>query len=220
MCRSLPSRPAVRYDELDGVTLDVHGTLVRLVDPMPALAAALRERGVERRREEIAAAFAAEGRFYDAHSHEGRDEASLADLGRRSAGVFLDALGAGLDPDEFAEPYVGALRFEPIDGARETLATLRAKGLRLAAVTNWDVSVHRWLAELGFRELLDVVVTAAETGARKPDGTPILAALAHIGADPRRAAHVGDAEIDRRAAEAAGVRFLRTPLRDAFAGWT
>src|SRR3989442_14922403 len=124
----------MRFADLGAVTVDAFGTLVRLADPVPALERALRARGVQPSREEIAAAFRAEVRYYVEHKLEGRDAESLARLRSTCAGVFLDALGAGLDPEEFAPGLVGALEFEPLPGAVDTLTALRLRGLRLAAV--------------------------------------------------------------------------------------
>src|SRR5436190_301346 len=84
----------MRFADLEAVTLDAFGTLVTLVDPLPALERALWEVGVSRSRGEIAAAFAAEAAYYRPRSLEGRDPETLADLQRRCAAGFLAALGA------------------------------------------------------------------------------------------------------------------------------
>src|SRR5512133_1371602 len=59
---------------LDGVTIDVYGTLVTLVDPVPALTAALAARDVERDRQAVAHAFRTEVAHYAQHSAEGHDD--------------------------------------------------------------------------------------------------------------------------------------------------
>ena len=92
--------------DLDAVTIDAFGTLITLRDPLATLRRVLRERGVDRTPEEVAAAFAEEGRYYRERSYEGADEASLALLRRDCAGVFLRALDADLDPEEFARHRV------------------------------------------------------------------------------------------------------------------
>jgi HAD superfamily hydrolase (TIGR01509 family) len=209
----------VSLADLDAVTLDAHGTLVDLVDPVPALTALVRDRGVDRPPDAVAAAFVAEARYYVERSHEGRDELSLARLRAECAGVFLAALGAELDPAEFAEPFVAALRFEPVEGARETVAALAARGLALAVVSNWDYALPAHLAAAGFGAI-PVVVTSAGAGAAKPDPRLFRLALERLGVDPARALHVGDSDADRLGAEAAGLRFRPAPLRQAFATWT
>jgi putative hydrolase of the HAD superfamily len=201
--------------DLDAVTIDAYGTLVTLRrDPADALRQALRERGVERTRDEVAAAFAVEARYYRERSHEGADEASLALLRRDCAAVFLDALGADLDPGEFAPAYVASLEFEPVPGAVEAVLALERLGLRLAVVSNWDVALREYLEELGLAEHFAAVVTSAEAGAPKPDPRIFELALERVGVRPERALHVGDSEADEEGARAAGMAFAPTPLAD------
>ena len=203
--------------QIDAVTLDLYGTLVTLRDPVPKLVETLHGRGIERTPTSVTAAFEAEFAYYGPHSHEGRDEQSVADLNRRCAEVFLDALGADLDPAEFAPSYVAALEFEVLRGAPESLRALRNRGLELAAVTNWDVTVHGRLIGLGLRPFFSHVVTSAEIGARKPDPAPFRRALELLRVAPERAVHIGDDEADRQGAAAAGMRFASAPLESALA---
>lgn len=203
----------MRFAELDAVTIDAFGTLVELIDPVRSLAAALRSHGVERADEHIAEAFAAEGRYYRAHVHEGADEEGLRDLHQRCAGVFLDALGAELDTRQFAPVYVGCLAFRTMDGVISALEALRSRGVALAVVGNWDLTVHHWLAELGLSHYFSVVVHAS----RKPDPSGLLRALGELAAQPGRSVHIGDEPADEEAAAAAGMRYLPAPLTQAVA---
>jgi putative hydrolase of the HAD superfamily len=200
--------------DLDAVTIDAFGTLITLRDPVAALRRALRERGVERTPEEIAAAFAEEGRYYRKRTHEGADEASLALLRRDCAGVFLRALDADLDPAEFAKPYVAALEFEPEPGAVEAVWELRRLGLRLAVVSNWDIALTGYLEQLGLAGRFETVVTSAEAGAPKPDPRIFRLALERLRVPPERALHIGDSEADEEGARAAGMAFAPAPLAD------
>lgn len=200
--------------DLDAVTIDAFGTLVTLRDPVDTLRQTLRERGVDRRREEVAAAFAEEGRYYRDRSHEGADEASLALLRRDCAAVFLDALEADLDPETFARPYVEALEFEPMPGAVDAVFALERLGLRLAVVSNWDVALHGYLEELALADHFATVVTSAEAGAPKPAPRIFELALERLHVRPERALHVGDSEADEEGARAAGMAFAPAPLAD------
>src|SRR5438067_5955373 len=155
----------MRFAELDAVTIDGFGTLLHLVDPVPALAGALREHGVERTPTEVAAAFAAEAAYYRPRALLGRDAESLAALRRECSAVFLSAAGAQLEPDDFVEPFVEALRFELVPGAIETARRLRARGLALAVVANWDCALPEHLQALGAGGLFTAVVTSAAAGA-------------------------------------------------------
>jgi FMN phosphatase YigB (HAD superfamily) len=203
----------MRFAELDAVTVDAFGTLVELIDPVPALGAALAARGTKRREEQIREAFAAEGRYYRAHIHEGADEEGLRDLHACCAGVFLEALGAELDPEGFAPDYVGCLHFRMIDGVSPALEVLRSRGLALAVVGNWDLTMHRWLDELGVASYFSVILHAS----RKPDPAGLQRALSELSVPPERALHIGDEPADAQAAAAAGMHYLPAPFADAVA---
>jgi HAD superfamily hydrolase (TIGR01509 family) len=203
----------VRAAGLDAVTLDAHGTLVRLADPVPTLMDVLAERGVERTHQTVLAGFRTEAAHYAPRASEGHDEESLTRLQRECAGVFLQAVEADLDPEEFAPAYVGALHFELLPGVVGSLERLRALGLELAVVANWDLSLRRLLEEIGLAHHFKVVVHAA--GKPVPDG--LLRALGELHVDPARALHIGDGEVDRDAAAAAGVQFAPAPVPAAVA---
>jgi putative hydrolase of the HAD superfamily len=200
-------------EELDAVTIDGFGTLLTLVDPIAELRGLLPDQDEA----QIELAFRAEGEYYAEHSHEARNATTLAQLRADCTQVFNDTLGANLTPDQ----YVGCLRFEVLPGVAETLRLLRAHGLSLAVVANWDYGLHEHLERHGLREAFDVVVVSAEVGARKPDPAPFRFALDQLGVEPGRALHVGDHRPhDEAGARAAGMRFAPTPLADAFAVWT
>jgi len=203
----------VNAAELDGVTVDAYGTLVTLVDPVPALTAALGERSVVRDHTTVAHGFRKEVAHYTQHSAEGHDKAGLAQLQRDCARVFLEAVKADLDPGEFAPVYAGAMHFEPLPGVGEALARLRSLGIELAVVANWDLTLHRLLGEISLVEHFRAIVHAA--GKPAPGG--LQRALEELGVEAGRALHIGDDEVDERAAAAAGMRFAPAPLPDAVA---
>jgi HAD superfamily hydrolase (TIGR01509 family) len=194
--------------DLDAVTLDAHGTLMQLRDPVPELVGALAERGVVRSAEVVKAGFLAEAAHYAPRAGEGHDEESLGRLQHECASVFLDAVESDLDVDEFTPAYVGSLRFELLPGVVESLERLQALGLTLAVVANWDLSVHRLLDEAGIGRYFATVVHAA----RKPAPDGILQALRELHVEPGRGLHVGDDEADEQAARAAGALFAWAPL--------
>ena len=202
--------------ELDAVTIDAYGTLVMLVDPVPELAAALSARDVTRERDVVAAGFRAEVTHYTTHSAEGHDEAGLAQLQRDCARVFLDAVDAELDAEEFAPVYAGAMQFELLPGVVAALEGLRSLGLELAVVANWDLTLHRLLDEVGLTPFFGAVVHAAG----KPSPGGLFRALSQLGIGASRAVHVGDDEVDRLAAEAAGMRVVVGSLPEAVASLT
>jgi HAD superfamily hydrolase (TIGR01509 family) len=203
----------VKAAELDAVTLDAYGTLVTLVDPVPALSAALAERDVVRDHETVVHGFRTEVAHYSEHSAEGHDEPGLARLQRECARVFLEAVGTDLDAGEFAPVYAAAMRFELLPGVVPALERLRSLGLELAVVGNWDLTLHRLLDEVDIARRMRVVVHAA--GKPAPDG--LLRSLEQMGVEPSRALHIGDDEVDERAAHGAGMQFATAPLVEAVA---
>jgi putative hydrolase of the HAD superfamily len=201
--------------DVEAVTIDAFGTLVALDDPVPRLRAALGARGVERGDDEVARAFAAEVAYYVPHSHEGRDEATLAQLRRDCAAIFLEAAQAEIPAEAFVDDFLGSLRFRLLDGAGGACRRLAGAGLRLAVVSNWDIGLHEHLAALGLDRLVDTVVTSAEAGAPKPDPAIWRLAFARLGVEAESAVHVGDSEEDADGAHAAGLRFEPAPLPTA-----
>lgn len=198
--------------ELDAVTVDAMGTVVELGDPVSRLQEALAQRGQQHDPDPVRDAFAAEVAYYVPRAHEGRDGESLAALRVACAGVFLEALDAKLDAEEFAPAFAAALVFHPLGGAERALARLRAAGLALACVSNWDLSLADYLEDAGLAHHFDAVVSSAEAGAPKPDEAVFRLAVERLGVEPERALHVGDGDGDRRGAVAAGLAFEPTPL--------
>jgi FMN phosphatase YigB (HAD superfamily) len=205
--------------QLDAVTFDANGTLLRLIDPVPALRDLLQDHGVDLPVEKVAVAFADEARYYAEHCVTGRDDESLAALRRDCLGVLLDSAGAYLDPALLLDGYVDAFSFEILPGVLGVLRQLRARGLALAVVSNWDVSMHTRLDELGLGGLVDVAVASSDAGASKPDREIFEHALGLLGVSPDRALHVGDSPADEDGAAAAGMHFAPVPVTTAFDGW-
>ena len=192
------------------VLLDALGALVGFAPPGPRLRTALAARGVEVSDRDAGAAVRAEIGHYRANLHRARDEASLAALRAACAEVVRDALPAtaGLPPRSLQEAVLEAFDFVAFPEVEAELRALRARGAALVVCSNWDVSLHDVLADVGLRPYLDGVVTSAELGVSKPDPAPFRAALALAGGPPAaRAVHVGDSlDEDVAGARAAGLQ--------------
>ena len=200
--------------ELDAVTIDAYGTLLELDEPVPRLAAALRARGIERSEQQVAAGVQAEAAYYAEHKREGRDAASLRQLRERCAGVFLAGADVGeLQAADFADAFSEGLVFVVIDGVEEALRRLRALGLVLAVVSNWDAGLPEHLERAALAHWFTEVVTSAAEGIAKPDPRLYTLTLERLGVDAARALHVGDDPVyDEEGARAAGMRFAPAPL--------
>jgi len=203
----------MRLAELDAVTIDAYGTLVRLTGPVPELQMGLAALGVEHDAEAVGLAFARESAYYREHSFEGRDEASLYDLRLRCVAIILDELGSDLEPAAFVDGFVAAMRFELLPDAGAALQKLRRHGLAVAVVSNWDVGLAQHLGGLGLGDV--TVVTSAQAGAPKPDPAVFTLALELLGVQASRALHVGDSDADEAGASAAGMQFAPAPLAQA-----
>ncbi len=183
------------------VFLDALGTIVELDPPWTHLAAEL---GVEPD-ERLAGAVRAEMAFYKAHAHEGTDAAALADLRRRCAELLSRELGRQVT----VEQMMASIRFRAYSDAAPALASLRARGLALVCVSNWDISLPQVLERCGLGADLDGVITSAGAGVRKPDPAIFIPALELASCRPAEALHVGDSpDEDRAGARAAGIRSL------------
>jgi putative hydrolase of the HAD superfamily len=198
--------------DLDAVTVDAMGTLVELDDPVGRLSEALRRWKVDRLREQVGAAFQGEVAYYLEHKLEARDAAGLADLRQTCAAVFLQGVDADIDPAEFSQAFLGSMVFAPVDGAVPALERIRAAGLSLACVSDWDIGLEEQLAKVGLDRLFEIVLTSAEVGAPKPEPPIFEQALHRLGVQANRAVHVGDGEGDSEGASAVGMAFEPVPL--------
>ncbi len=193
------------------VLLDGLGTLVALAPPWEALVAGLwRDYRIELGTEQAEWAFTAEMHYYRAHHLEGRDAASLAALRHRCAEVLHASLpphaASALSLRQVTALMLDSLRFSAYADVLSALTLLRARGLSLVVVSNWDVSLAPTLRGLGLGGCFDAVITSAQVGAAKPAPEVFRAALDLLGVSPREALHVGDdARLDVLGARAAGV---------------
>jgi putative hydrolase of the HAD superfamily len=186
------------------------GTLLTFEPPAPRLRAALRAAtGADVGEEAARRAIRAEISYYRAHLHLGSDAAGLERLRHEAAAAMRPELpdpAAGLAPEALVGALLDALRFHAYPEVPFTLRELHRRGFRLVVVSNWDVSLHERLDELGLTPLLDGAVASAEFGAAKPDPALFAHALALVGAEPARSWHAGDSvEADVKGALGAGL---------------
>jgi HAD superfamily hydrolase (TIGR01509 family) len=192
------------------VLLDALGTLVELQAPWPALVAQLDARGVAIDADQAQVALRAEMRHYRAHCQAAADRPALAALRAECTEVLREHLPAharGLDAGELQEALLASLRFAAYPEVAGELRALRAAGRRIVVVSNWDISLHDVLAELGLDVLLDGVVTSAEAGVSKPDPAIFARGLEVAGVAADEALYAGDdPQLDVEGARAAGLQ--------------
>lgn len=194
-----------------GLSLDAFGTILELQPPALPLVAELRDGwGIEVGEAEMWRAFAAEMTYYRAHHLEGHDPESLAGLRLRSAAVLLENLPEaardGLTAADLVPAMMRSIRFRPFADVADALRRLRSRGMPVVVVSNWDISLHDFIADSGLGPLVDQVVSSAEVGVAKPAPEPFQRGLELLGLMPSEVVHVGDdPDHDVAGARAAGI---------------
>lgn len=115
---------------------------------------------------------------------------------------------------EDALAYAGTIDYRELlpfmnmeEGFRETLEELQGR-LRLAICTNRSTSMEMVLEHFGLSGYFGCVMTASRVKNPKPHPEPLLRILDIFMIRPEEALFVGDSELDRQAAESAGVPFV------------
>lgn len=93
------------------------------------------------------------------------------------------------------------------EGLRETLEALKGR-VELAVCTNRASSMDLLLESFGLAPYFSCVMTAALVQNPKPHPEPLWKVLERYGIAPEEALFIGDSEVDRQAADAAGVPFV------------
>jgi phosphoglycolate phosphatase len=100
----------------------------------------------------------------------------------------------------------------PFRGVREGLDAMRAKGLRLACVTNKPYQFTLPLLErCGMLADFEIVVGGDSLPRKKPDPLPMLHVARAFGIPPSQVVAIGDSLNDAQAARAAGMPVLSVP---------
>ena len=198
-------------DALDAVLFDAGGTLIELDYAFIGGVAA--RHGAPIAPEALRRAEGVARREIDRRAE--RADRSLEDDAARRPSYFATLLAAaGLDSG-VREAVVADLEAEharvnlwrvAVRGAQGALARLRARGLRLAVISNSDGRVAQVLAAVGLAEPFEAIVDSHFEGVEKPDPAIFQRTLTRLGVQPARACYVGDIyAIDARGARAAGL---------------
>ena len=139
-------------------------------------------------------------------SPEEFEERWFGDLAHmREMGPMAEALRLlGASP-EVAEEIAAMRRavtqqgLAPVPGAIETIAELRARGLRIGLITVCTDDVPSLWPETPFHGLFDAEIFSCSVGLRKPDPRIYLLACEQLGVKPSEALFVGDGANDELA---------------------
>ncbi len=116
---------------------------------------------------------------------------------------------------EVFEFFRGAEGWRLYDEVIPTLAALKARGLRLGIISNFDSRIDDVLRVLSLDHYFDAVHISSREGAAKPDPAIFRAALTRNAIDPGAALHIGDSlREDAAAAAAVGMQAVWLDRRD------
>ena len=90
------------------------------------------------------------------------------------------------------DAFGSAERWRAWDDVRPAFERLRDRGVPVGVISNWDRRLPGLLDGLGFADVVQVVISSAEVGLRKPDPRIFELACARLGVDAARSMHVGD----------------------------
>ncbi len=173
--------------------LDVGGTVIHDTADVPAVfKAALARHGLS---------------ATDAQLHAWRGAAKREVIGRLAAGSAADPERVYASFQELLIASFAEHGVRSIDGVEQAIATLRARGIRVALTTGFDRRVaDGLLARLGWRDKVDAVVCADEVAQGRPAPDMILRAMQRTGVgDAREVLCAGDTDNDLQAGANAGV---------------
>jgi putative hydrolase of the HAD superfamily len=108
--------------------------------------------------------------------------------------------------DELFLHYAGADAWRVFPDVPAALGALRARGLAVAVVSNFDSRLGPLFADLGIGKLVDRVFVSSSVGYAKPDPTIFRVVCTALGVPARATLHVGDSvALDVDGARAAGI---------------
>ena len=114
--------------------------------------------------------------------------------------------------DAFRDPHAWIVFPDVIP----TLDELRAMGVRMGVVSNWDSRLPKLLDQLGLAPYFGAVVVSHLEGIEKPSPEIFLCAVERLGGATETTLHVGDVpELDEAGAKAAGITSVLIDRRGA-----
>ena len=214
------------------ITFDAAGTLIRVADPVGETYSRIAcDMGANLSPVALNAAFRDVFPSMPAMAFPDLPESAIVDAERAwwrdlVERVVQHAGGIGAF-DEYFETlfrhYAGASAWRLYPESLRVLKSARARGLRIAVVSNFDSRLLPILRELGIEDLVDNVIYSTGCGAAKPDKRIFDHAMESLGSTPETTLHVGDnLRADYHGATAAGMAAVYlnrrgSPVEDAIA---
>ncbi len=209
---------------LRAVTFDVTGTLIHAPRLGEIYAEVLGRHGLEVEPTAVRRTVRQVWQEFGCATRLGEDRFSTHPEGCRGWwGRFLDRVCEHLrvgPPSAFAKAelfdrFGHAEAWEVYGDVADTLDRLRAGGLKLGVISNWDHRLPRLLDLLGLGPRFEAVVYSQEVGGEKPFPFIFRRALECLGEPAERVLHVGDRpDHDVEGARAVGIRALHLDRYD------
>jgi len=213
------------------VTFDAAGTLIAPAEPVGTTYARIARRfGIVAESAPVEAAFR---RAFHAAPPLAFPNVVAADVAGCERGWWRRIVRAALEPlpttadfeacfDAIYSHFAHAAAWHVFADVAPALATLRARGLRLGVVSNFDGRLPGLLAELDLASRVDAIVWSTRVGAAKPAAAIFVAAARALAVDVAELLHVGDdLACDVEGARAAGAHAVQvargTATTDAIA---
>lgn len=180
---------------VEAVLLDFYGTLAEAVDRGPSIAEVMRAHGGDGA---VDPATLSGPDPLDGTEHLEPSTSRAAYVAWERARLRRLAASAGIRPsclEEVVDDLHRAVKTYTLrvyDEVFDALDLLRGRGLGLAVCSNWDWDLPDLLDRLGLAAAVDVVVTSARAGARKPHPRIYAHTLELLGVEAADALFVGD----------------------------
>lgn len=200
-----------------GVCFDLDGTLLR-DDKMAGIVADVTAEVVQRHPELDAEELArANGQVWRAYWPELAEQWFTGDIDQHAVAreVWRRTLARfEIDDSETIEHALARhvaeeqASFELYPESRDVLAAVRARGFRIAIITNGPPGLQRSkIAATGLEPLVDAIVVSGEHGVEKPEREIFGIALGMLGLEAPDALHIGDNQVaDVEGAQRAGLK--------------
>ena len=200
---------------IQAITFDAAGTLIRVAEPVGETYARIaRDMGASLSPAALDAAFRDVFPSMPAMAFPDLDEASIPDAERAWWRQLVERVvrhaGDVSEFDAYFETlfshYASGSAWRAYPETHRVLKSVRARGLRVGVVSNFDSRLPPILRELGIESLVDSVIYSTGCGAAKPDLRIFQHAMHALGSTPETTLHVGDSlHADYHGASGAGV---------------
>ncbi len=185
---------------INAIFFDFYNTLVRFWPPLPQIQhAACQNLGIRVPPERLARGYAIADLYFNEENHRlplgERDSTDRDAFFARYEQIILEESGVSVSLRMAKQIWDMAIavpkEFVDFEETRPVLAELKARGYRLAVLTNLSRDMDELTRQLGIHQYLEFCITGREVG-EKPANAIFAAGLKRMAVLPHHAMHVGD----------------------------